>query len=183
MLSHHQPCVRTLFSTDWMGNDAESATLWVFRQNGLLMPWIFVVYALCTMLADHPDTQSTTQTTCLFQKCEANVKVATPWQTAYWGILTSLVLVLSSMLSITMISRRVVNAYLMSGWMRPPCRLHRLEHSSSTRWRWHPSRRAAECPASLTSWLWTRTRRQFEPAVEQTRCDQRCHQRCEHNLQ
>ena len=63
----------------------------------LLMPCIFVVYALCTMLADHPDTQSTTQTTCLFQKCEANVKVATPWQTAYWGILTSLVLVLSSM--------------------------------------------------------------------------------------
>ena len=33
-------------------------TLWALRQNGLLMPWLIVAYALCTTLADHPDTQS-----------------------------------------------------------------------------------------------------------------------------
>ena len=35
-----------------------SVNLWASRQNGLLMRWLIVAYALCTTLADHPDTQS-----------------------------------------------------------------------------------------------------------------------------
>ena len=50
--------VRASFSMDGMGNGAKCVcALWASRQNGLLMPWIFVAYALCTTLADHPDTQ------------------------------------------------------------------------------------------------------------------------------
>ena len=45
------------------------------------MPWIFVTYALCTTLADHPHTQTIVRTTCLCPKREAKVKVAAPWQT------------------------------------------------------------------------------------------------------
>ena len=68
---------RASFSKDWMGNAGKSVTLWASRQNGLLI----VEYALCTTLADHPDTQSIVQTTRRCPKCEA--KVAAPWQTAY----------------------------------------------------------------------------------------------------
>ena len=75
--------VKASFSKDWMGNAAKSVTLWASRQNGLLMPWLTVAYALCTMLADHPDTKSV-QTTRLCQRCEAKVKVTSLWQMAYW---------------------------------------------------------------------------------------------------
>ena len=70
MTSH----VRASFSKDWMGNAAKSVTLWASTQNGLLMPWFIVAYAQCTMLADHPDTQSIAQT--MHAGCEAKVKVA-----------------------------------------------------------------------------------------------------------
>ena len=66
MISH----VRASFSKDWMGNAAKSVTLWASRQNGLLMPWLIVAYALCTMLADHPNTQSIVQTACLCLRCQ-----------------------------------------------------------------------------------------------------------------
>ena len=79
MISH----VRASFSKDWMGNAAKSVTLWASRQNSLLMHWLIVAYALCTTLADHPDTQSIVQTTRLCPRSEATVKVAAPWQTAY----------------------------------------------------------------------------------------------------
>ena len=75
--------VRASLSKDWMGNAAKSATLWAFRQNGLLMPWFIVAYALCTTLADHPDTQLIVQITRLCPRCKAKVKVAAPWQMAY----------------------------------------------------------------------------------------------------
>ena len=52
------------------------------RSLNQLMPWLIVAYALCTTLADHPDTQSIIQTTRLCPRCEA--KVAVPWQRAYW---------------------------------------------------------------------------------------------------
>ena len=48
------------------------------------MTWIFVAYALCTTLANHPDTQSIVQTTHLCLKHEAKVKVMAPWQMIYW---------------------------------------------------------------------------------------------------
>ena len=79
MISH----VRASFSKDWMGNAAKSVTQSASRQNSLLMPWLIVAYALCTMLADHPNTQSIVQTTHLCLRCEAKVKVVAPWQTAY----------------------------------------------------------------------------------------------------
>ena len=75
--------IRASFSKDWMGNAVKSVTLWASRQNGLLMPWLIVAYALCTTLADHPDTQLILQTTCLCPRCKAKVKVAALWQTAY----------------------------------------------------------------------------------------------------
>ena len=61
----------------------KSITLCASRQNVLLMPWLIVEYALCTTLADHPDTQSTVQTTRLCPRWEAKVNVAALWQTAY----------------------------------------------------------------------------------------------------
>ena len=51
MISH----VRASLSKDWMGNAAKSVTLWAPRQNSLLMPRLFVAYALSTMLPDHPN--------------------------------------------------------------------------------------------------------------------------------
>ena len=81
--------VRASFSKDWMGNAAKSVTLWASRQNGLLMPWLIVAYALCTTLADHPDTQLIVQTTRLCLKCKATVKVVALWQTACWNILST----------------------------------------------------------------------------------------------
>ena len=50
--------VRASFWNDWIANATKSVTLWASRQNGLLMPWLIVAYTLCTMLADHPDTDS-----------------------------------------------------------------------------------------------------------------------------
>ena len=67
-----------------MGNAAKSVSLWASTQNGLLMPWLIVAYALCTMLADHPNTQLTVQTMHCCLRCEAKVRVAALWQTAYW---------------------------------------------------------------------------------------------------
>ena len=58
-LGYDQPCIRTSFSTDWMRN-AAIVILCAFRQNGLIMPWIFVAYAVCTTLADHPDNHHST---------------------------------------------------------------------------------------------------------------------------
>ena len=72
MISH----VRASFSKDWMGNAAKSVTLWATRQNSLLMLWLIVACAQCTMLADHPDTQLIAQT--MRAGCEAKVKVAAP---------------------------------------------------------------------------------------------------------
>ena len=66
MISH----VRASFSKDWMGNAAKSVTLLASRQNGLLMPWLIVAYALFTMLAHHPNTQSIVQTACLCLRCQ-----------------------------------------------------------------------------------------------------------------
>ena len=79
--------VRASFSKAWMGNAAESVTLWASRQNGLLMPWLIVAYALCTTLADHPDTQLIVQITRLCPRCKAKVKVVAPWQTAYYVLM------------------------------------------------------------------------------------------------
>ena len=67
-----------------MGNAAKSVTLWASRQNRPLMSQLTVAYALRTTLADHPDTQSTVQTTRRCLRCEAKVKVVAPWQMAYW---------------------------------------------------------------------------------------------------
>ena len=83
MISH----VRASFSKDWMGNAAKSVTLWASRQNGLLVPWLIVAYALCTTLADHPDTQLIVQITRLCPRCKAKVKVVAPWQTAYYVLM------------------------------------------------------------------------------------------------
>ena len=66
-----------------MENAAKSVTLWASTQNSLLMPWLIVEYALCTTLADHTNTHSTGQTTRRCPRCEAKVKVAALWQTAY----------------------------------------------------------------------------------------------------
>ena len=77
-------CVGASFSKDWMRNAAKSVSLWASTQNGLLMPWLIVAYALCTTLADHPNTQLTVQTMHCCLRCEAKVKVTALGQTAYW---------------------------------------------------------------------------------------------------